>query len=162
MPFSLSRRFGQVAGDLGPAAKDGTPSLIRARKDDDYHVRKSGARALGELGTMATDLIPALIEALHDPDINIVKAAEWALERVGVKAPAETVPPLLEIVLSDGNEWVQYRATDALCLIGSAATSALINALADARSEVCRRAAETLGKMQSDARDAVPALTKVP
>ena len=113
-----------------------------------------------ELGPVSTDVIPALMEALHDPDIDVVEAAERALGRVGAKAPAETVPLLLEVIVSHGNERVQYGATEALCLIGSAATSALIAALADARNEVRRRAAETLGEMQSAARDAVPALTK--
>ena len=69
-------------GGIGPAAKGGAPSLIRALKDDDCDVRTEAIWALGELGPVPTQVIPTLIAALDDPDINIVDAAERALGMV--------------------------------------------------------------------------------
>ena len=76
-------------------------------------------------------------------------------------APQETLPLLLNVVLSDTNRIVQHFAVQALCSIGSLAVEALSDALADVRFEVRFHSARTLGQMGPTAQAAVPALVRM-
>jgi HEAT repeat protein len=155
-------RYGAASalGGIGPAAKAGASSLIRALKDDEFDVREEVVWTLSELGPVAADVIPALIGALHDPDINVYEAAEHALAKVGIEAPAETVPLLLELVLGEGDSRVAYSAFAALGQIGLPAVPGLVHALKNPNCEARRLAATQLGYIGSPGSEAVSALTK--
>ena len=57
--------------DMGPAAQDAVPELVRLLKDPDAAVRRAAAEALGQIGPAAKDAVPELVKLLKDPDKSV-------------------------------------------------------------------------------------------
>jgi len=135
-------------------------SLLRWTLGSPYWAdRKQAAEALGQIGPKAQDALPDLTKALLDPESRVCIAAVEALGQIG---PAERVIPILIAVLGDDDPGIGLAASEALARIGPEAIPALIEALKHdtlAQSAAIREgAAEALGLIGPEAREAVPAL----
>src|SRR5439155_5502063 len=75
-------------GEIGQAAKDAVPALLKALKDEDTEVKKYAMGALGEIGPDAKAAVPALIETLKDDDLRYHAAS--ALGGIGPEGRAGT------------------------------------------------------------------------
>lgn len=117
---ALRARAADVLGDLGPAAANAVPNLVKALEDPDAAVRRFAVEALGTTG-QALDGAPHGIAALlSDPDLDVRRQAALALARLGPRAAAdaETVPALMR-ALDDESHFVRGHAIDALKRIGT-------------------------------------------
>jgi HEAT repeat protein len=56
------------------------PSLVKALRDRDEHVRASAAKSLGQLGN--AQAVPALTRALKDKDRHVQASAAEALREI--------------------------------------------------------------------------------
>ena len=148
---------------LGPDAAPATAALVAALADRDKFVRWASARILGRLGPGEEEaVVPALALLLTDPDLDVRLAAIAAFERMGPAAKAAA--PDLRRTLGSTDAELRVAAIRALACIGGAEASAavpeLIDAIGDADVRVRQTAAQVLGKLGPDARDAAPALCR--
>lgn len=130
-------------------------SLIRYlkwRKNSDK--RKNAAAELGKIGPAAKKAVSALIKVLNDEDECVRDAAAEALGKIGAAAK-EAIPALIE-ALKEKSE--SPGAMIALKGIGEVAIPALIEALKHKNQTVRRNAAQTLGRIGPEAKEAIPAL----
>ncbi len=145
-------------------AIDAVPALLISLKDEDAEVRRVTALALGTTG--ANKAIPALIEAVEDSEENVRIEAIEALGNF--KSRAGAAVPILIHALRDKAlcEW----ATTALEKIGrktGEGMPALIPAVKDSQPQVRLFAAEALGniayqiKDAKDVKDAISALMEL-
>jgi len=142
--------------------------LIEGLKSPDPYLRWKSADALAALGPRAKEAVPNLAAGLQDKDPNASWAAAKALAAIGPDAePA--IPALVAAVkrgagLPSGvgrNESIlPWLASEALAAIGPPAVPALVELLAHDDPYVRRRAANALGSMGPQAKDAVPSLAK--
>ncbi|OQX79826.1 MAG: hypothetical protein B6D56_06320, partial [Candidatus Omnitrophica bacterium 4484_70.1] len=138
----------EALGKIG--SPEAVPHLIEALKDKDSDVCKAAAEIASHL---IETIIEALIEALKDRYSNKVRqAAAKALEEIGSQEIAshliETIIEALIEALKDGkNSSVRQAIARALGKVGSQeAVPHLIEALKGKDSDVCKAAAEALGK----------------
>jgi chaperonin GroL len=139
-------------GGIGPDAKDAVPTLIAALKDQNAYVRRSAAGALFRIGPDAKDAVPTLIAALEDkgqhPNVRV--AAASALGGIGPDAK-DAVPVLIAVLKDEGlHAFIRSSAAGSLGRIGLEAKDAmpaLIVALKDQEVDVCRSAADALGRL---------------
>jgi HEAT repeat protein len=147
----------QALGEIGPAAKEAVPDLVKALGRDDY-ARGEAAQALGCIGPSAEAAIPALAAMMADPNIDDSGRAATALGRIG-----PTAIPTLTDALQSRNEQVRWGACHAFARLGPAAKPAVplvAEALYDEYSFVRQEAAAALARIGPDAKAAVPALTE--
>jgi HEAT repeat protein len=69
-------------GNLGKAAKEAAPDLIKALSDPSRSVRRISAEALGKIGVNTKEVRWALEHAREDPNEGVQRAAKQALERI--------------------------------------------------------------------------------
>ena len=134
----------QELGEIGSAAKDAVPSLIKALKDEDEVVRICAAEALRRIGELKAQ-VSTLIELLKGTNKYVCALAAETLGKIG-RAAKKAVPELRE-VLKDKEEKVRRAAANALAGIGQAAKKAipdLVETLKDKDQEVCQNAAMAL------------------
>jgi HEAT repeat protein len=160
---------------LGPRAPEATPSLRGALSDKRLQVRISAAVALAHIDRSATEAIPALIEGLNhllddDPFRVIVREVlgddtprvavrevPRALARLGPKArPA--IPTLIGLVKTECDVPDVHMALVQIDPGGKECVPALISALDHENYHVADVAANCLGLLGRQAKDAVPAL----
>jgi len=125
---------------------------------------------MGPFGRQATeyvqrfllDVLPGLVEAVKSGNATVRLAALEALEIYGTKGRAAA--SAVEDLLTDGNAFVRWSAARTLGRIGSAHPPATVERLArlldDPDGDVRYAAAEAIGAFGTDARIAVPHLTK--
>jgi HEAT repeat protein len=131
-----------------------------AVKDDDESVRTYAARALLQVGPEPDSDVAGLIDSLQN-ELEVLRFhAAIALGNLGRDArPA--MPALIHTALWDEDPAVRLEAAVALWKIdrtGPLVIPALIKALADSNELICWIAADCLGQIGSEAREAVPAL----
>ncbi len=134
----------QELGEIGSAAKDAVPSLIKALKDEDEVVRICAAEALRRIGELKAQ-VSTLIELLKGSNKYVCSLAAETLGKLG-RAAKKAVPELRE-ALKDKDEKVRRVAAKALAGIGQAAKKAipdLVATLKDKDREVCQNAAMAL------------------
>jgi HEAT repeat protein len=131
--------------------------------------RSRAAEALGYLGPAAQSAVPCLIQVLDEPmtgDKKVDEDKSWlrfraikALGRIG-PAAAEAVPKLFPEtgVREPAGRGERHDMAEALGRIGKPAIPALIRALQGEDLELRFFAIGSLGEMQDEAREAVPAL----
>jgi len=129
-------------GDIGPAAKNAVPVLIKALKPcffcDEYknwEIHHCAIKALGKIGDTSAVLV--LIELLKNKDRGMSEAAE-ALGRIGDKS---AVPALIEAM---GDRDTIHSATEALGRIGdTSAVPVLLEALKGSEDFFVQREAKS-------------------
>ena len=155
----------KALGILGGQAHRVLPVLRAALKeaavkDDDESVRACATHALLQVGPEPDTEIGGLIDSLRN-ELEVLRFhAAIALGHLGREArPA--VPVLIHTALWDQDPAVRVEAAVALWKIdhtGPVVIPALIKALADDNELICWIAADCLGQMGAEARQAVPAL----
>jgi HEAT repeat protein len=131
-----------VEDPASQAAQENIQSLIRQLPHDE-NFRHTAADALVDLGEAA---VPQLVEALHNE--QLCGFAIHVLRRIGPNAAA-AVPALIDS-LHHPDPHIATSASRALRSIGSAARSALMNALKDGVSLTRREAAFPLSEICPD------------
>ena len=151
---SVRQAAAEALVKIGQASID---CLTRSLRSPYGHVRERAAWVLGELGPSASETFPQLKELLRDGDPAVRKAAINALGNFGPLA-SEVVPDLIE-ALADGQLWTP--AVEALAKIGVPAIPHLIQALDNENRGVRAGAAEALGKIGPEAKEAVQKLIEI-
>lgn len=132
------------------------PSLVETLRDKDATMRAATAEILGHIGPAAKDAVPALIVALNDEDEEVRDRVKLALGEI---KDTRAIEPLLATFRQQRKRGdAEDAAEESLIRIGPAAIPALIKALENDAPEVKESAARVLGKMGSDAKEAVPVL----
>jgi HEAT repeat protein len=150
----------RVLAHLGPDAAPAVGVLSDALTDKSRRTRLAAVRALGQIGPAARAGLPGLVRALAEGE-PVRKAATEALPRIDPNWA--TCPELdaviagLAVELKRPGDFGQ-AAADALVAIGPSTVPALIRSLASDDRIEREAAANTLGRLGPDARDAVPAL----
>jgi HEAT repeat protein len=150
----------------------GTTELIGALGSSDETTRREAAKALGNLGSVAPGVIPALVKTVSDDkDAGVRVQAGLALTKLHVEDESLAAP--LSKALNDEIQWVRMDVVLVLSRMGHGAKDAvpaLVGALGDkanrqmmepVQKSVFDLAIETLGKIGPDAKEAVPALSKI-
>jgi HEAT repeat protein len=162
---SVRSQAATALGDFAGEAHRVLPALHAALKgaalqDADEAVRTAAVRALLQAGPQPASEVAALVDALHE-EIDVVRFhAAIALGNLGREARA-AVPALTHAHLWDADPAVRVEAAVALWKIdrkGAVVIPALIKALGDDNEMLCWIAADCLGQMGPEAREAVPAL----
>jgi HEAT repeat protein len=152
-------------GEFAAEVRRALPALRAALEeaalgDEDAGVRTEAGRGLLRAGPQPAAEVPALTDALHSA-IDVVRFhAAITLGDFG-RDGRPAVPDLIRASLWDGESAVRLAAATALRKIGRngpLVLSVLTEALGDANELVCWVAAERLGQMGPEAREAVPAL----
>jgi HEAT repeat protein len=150
---------------LGERARRVLPMLRAALKeivlkDSDGSVRSHAMHAILQVGPQPASEIAGLIDSLQD-DIEVVRFhAAIALGDLG-SAAQPSVPALIHTARWDENPAVRVEAALALWKIdrkGPLVIPALIEALANRNEFICWMAADSLGQIGPEAREAIPAL----
>lgn len=141
-------------GGIGPDARAAVLALLHPAYSDYDEVRYMATWALGMIGSRTA--VDTLVDKLKDGEWHVRLAATWGLGSIGgktaVAALFETLCEVTEVVD------VREAATNALREIGKPAVIHLIKALKNRDEWVRLQAAEALGDIGPDAREAVPAL----
>ena len=151
-----------VRTERNRAAKSALRSALKeaALHDGDDGVRAEAVHALLRSGPQPATEVAALVDALHSA-IDIVRFhAAIALGDLG-PAGRPAVPGLIHAALWDADPAVRVEAAMALWKIdrkGPLVVPALVRALGDANELICWIAADCLGQIGPEAREAVPAL----
>jgi HEAT repeat protein len=155
-------------GNLGEHAHRALPVLRAALKetalrDADESVRSRAVQAILQVGPQPVSEVAGLIDSLQD-DVEVVRFhAAIALGDLG-RAAQPSVPALIHAALWDEDPAVRVEAAMALWKIdrkGPLVIPALIEALANNNELICWIAADYLGQIGPEARQAVPALQQV-
>ncbi len=119
----------------------------------------SGYLAMDVIEKLGSDAVPSLIQALRDNDKGKRSYAARALGKLGSQA----APAVLELLqaLSDQDPTVYAEVSSALSRIGRAAVPSLISTLGSSDDSLRISAAWTLGRIGSNALEAVPALDEL-
>jgi HEAT repeat protein len=133
--------------------------LVTDLKGWDAKTRLTAVDRLGDMGSEGVAAVPHLVHALRKGDDEMRIVTTMALGRMGKDA----LPPLLK-AMDDSDPSVRHHAVWAVGLMGPEAAepagAAVVGLLGDANEDVRRKAAESLGRMGPDVKDAVPALAK--
>jgi HEAT repeat protein len=151
--------------NFGAQAQRVLPVLRAALKetalnDDDESVRSRAVHAVLEAGPQPASEVGALIDSLQN-ELDVVRFhAAVALGDFG-RAAASAAPALIHATQWDQDPAVRMEAAVALRKIdhkGPLTVHTLIDALDDGNELVCWIAADALGQIGPDAREAIPAL----
>jgi HEAT repeat protein len=129
----LERRLASHAlAQIGPAAQDAVPALIKALLDRESFVRVWAAAALARVQRENPDAIPALVAGTRDGISFVRSLAAWHLGRLGPTHPGiKSVVPDLRELLNDTDPSVRAEALVALeNLAGKGAPPAELKSLA--------------------------------
>lgn len=160
----LNAAFG--ISNFGKHAKNALPELLEALNDPDYVVRAMVCSAIGYVGIADEKVIKALVNELsHErAEIGYYWRIAGSLGEFGRRA-SSAVPALLETLkkLGENEDFLNKSSViEALGKIGVASPDvidALVQALKDRRSDLCREeAAKSLGMLGIQANSSVPAL----
>ena len=135
-------------GNLGEAAREAVPALVRALDADDTATAVSAA--LARIGPAAAEAVPALAADLGGPDAGRRWRAARTLGRIG--PPAHAAVPALRQALRDPNEAVRAHAARALGRIGPVAR--------EAAADLQRATGDPDPGVQTEARQALERLAR--
>jgi HEAT repeat protein len=104
-------------GEIGPAASDAIPSLIKSLEIDNPGLRYEAAVALGQINSEPKEVVPALVALLSDTLPLVQYSAIDALRRFGPDAIFAAAP--LKALLNDKDPLIGVSAARALVTIES-------------------------------------------
>ncbi len=140
--------------------KSEVPLLRRAVKSQERSVRMFAVQAFGKIGTEAREAVPDLILVARTEDKDLRIQATQSLGAIGPEAKA-AVPFFLEALNhKDTDKELVSAINAAIVRFGSAAVPGLLNALEDRNPLLRAKAAEVLGLLEADAKEAIPSLIK--
>jgi HEAT repeat protein len=162
---SARRAAANALVEIGPAAKQAIPALIKSATNANSDVRAFALYTLGRMALEPELVDPVLIRALHDPDREVRYQAAYGLSSFafmgGDTKPA--VPALIE-ALQDSYTGVRGGAALALGHIHSetgVVVPALIESLHDREVFVRAQAAAALGEFGTNGKPAVNPLVEL-
>ena len=172
--------------DFGPLAEAAIPALMDALQTKDEDVRLNAAIALGKIGKTAVaplrgnlgakdddtrfyavwalawigsdakDAAEDVVKLLGDKNEGVRRKAAFALGRIAPD-PTLAVNALIK-AFGDDSADVRAAASEGVSKIGKAAVKPLIEALKSKQVLIRHEAAQALGEIGADAKDAIPAL----
>jgi HEAT repeat protein len=140
---------------IGIHTRPAVPYLATLAEDEDYYVRMRAMVALRQIGPDAQTAVQALVRQLFSKDETTRGLAADALGSIG-RGAGDAAPALGKALSGASNNY--DRIGNALARIGKPAVASLKTALGDKDEWARAVAAEALGKIGPDARDAVPEL----
>ncbi|MGI9471382.1 MAG: HEAT repeat domain-containing protein, partial [Rubripirellula sp.] len=146
--------------ESGEAAQPTVGKITSLLSDGDAEVRAAAAEAIGQIGTNEASVVTKLSRSLQDQDSKVLLASLNSLAALGEASKTHTqeVWPLLE----HPDAGMRSAALKCLAAVdGEAATPILIELLSDRDWTVRRDSAESLGKIGSKAKAAVPTLFRM-
>lgn len=154
----VRERAAEALGSFGPESKEAVPALIEALKDDDEKVCGQAAHALAKVGHWA---IPTLTKAIGDEDPVVREAVAEVLTwmRWNRNAREQAVPALKE-ALKDEDPEVRSNAARVIQSISRQLLFAPKRASGDEAPDVPEPATAVLGKIDMEAKEAIPTLIK--
>jgi HEAT repeat protein len=144
-----SAAAGALAG-IRAEPSEALPPLLEALKNSAEPVRESAAGALATLAPRDQRVIVALTEALNDKNAGVRARAATGLGRAGEAASGAT-DRLIELLQTDSDWSVRYRAAEALGEIGHPKAAPVLKATSDNLREsfsVSAAARDALAKME--------------
>lgn len=168
----------EAASQLADKHEQTLPLLVESMKDK--HTASRGVITLFQLGRKAAAAEPALREALRDRDARVQLAAAVVLSRAAQSKPPFDPMPLVRAALEEDRAWLlsmiygckgEDTETELFIELGSLEVAKgrgadgvrwLTRALADEKrpGNLRASAATALGGMGSNAKEALPALTR--
>jgi HEAT repeat protein len=148
-------------GNQGIAAKGFVPLVIAALKDPSPTVRWNAAQALRNLGPDAKQAIPELAKLLDDENYNVRQNSVQALMNMTPESGSALALGLKSKDLNIRNQCLNAFANNKLQVKAPDAVPLLIEMLKDTAPFVRLQAARALGNFGPEAKDAIPALTKL-
>jgi HEAT repeat protein len=171
---SAQKKAATILWQMGPEAKEATPTLLVVALDPEPGVRAAAVKALGRTAQGTQDAIPTLISSLKDDNAEVRAAAansltetwRWMLPSRG---PAQVQAPLRDEKTgqakqrapSSSPERASGRLGPPYIALAQKAIPVLTVALQDQDDHVCAHAAEALAETGPLAEPAVPELVKV-
>jgi len=148
-------------GSIGEAASPAAEKIRRLAAEDAEPTQTISLWALAKISPDDEDLqkriVPLLVEEIDDEDERTRMAAARALG--DLKPDPDLFIPEVKRVLADATPEQMDRALTAFATLGSAAVPRLIDALD--YEEIDEKVAGILARIGPEAKDAVPALTKL-
>lgn len=132
------------------------PSLIKLLDHNDKNIRIVAIAILGEIGAGATEAIPFFEEILKDTQEDNEDSRLMVVNALGKMC--QPAVPILITAFKYNNWEVQHAAIQSLVYIGQPAVPTLVALVQDEDSSVRSHAAEALGGIGAEAKDAVPIL----
>ena len=168
------KKAATILWQMGPEAKEATPTLLVAAQDPEPQVRAAAVKALGRTAQGTQDAIPALISALKDDNAEVRAAAansltetwRWMLPGRGpaqIQAPPrdEKTGQAKQRAPNSSPDRASGRLGAPYTALAQKAVPVLTVALQDPDDRVCAHAAEALAETGPLAEPAVPELVKV-
>lgn len=149
---------------FAPLAAPAIPDLIAALDDPEPKIRSHAAYLLGSIGPAAKEAVPALIRLLRNPREPLHSKTRTYVFDCAATALVQIVPDRLAILpelmtcLRKNPDRYRNGFVSAIGRIGAAAIPAIIDLLKDKDRNIRLAAVETLGRFNSEARSAIPAL----
>ncbi|MSR57705.1 MAG: HEAT repeat domain-containing protein [Planctomycetaceae bacterium] len=132
-------------GNIGPAATEALPSVLRSLADPAPLVRYSACYTLGKIGPKAKEAVPVLVSNLTSKDEFLGIVSAWALVYIDPKREglAEAVVPLLIKLLEADDPQARLEAIKALVALGPQSKAAVpaLKGLSKDKDEGVRKAA---------------------
>lgn len=148
----------ELIGSLGAAARNAVPHLKEALQDNDGNVRSCAAKALGSMGAYAAPAAATLLERLTiDEDFQVKNEALNALINIGPYAPG--IMETLTDVASGSDSALSDIVLSNISKLGEVAFPILLKTLRDGNLMQKRKAAQGLGELGANAKDAIRDLT---
>lgn len=141
---------------IGPDAGSAVPVLAGLMKKPNRPLARASAKALSVMGPATVAVVPQLLAALKSDDSELVRYAVTAIGSAGPQAKA-AIPDLIVCLKSSDQELVR-RALKSLSAMGKVVVPDMITAVKANDRIIGPKAAEILGNLGPDAKEAVPVL----
>lgn len=153
----------RMLGEIGPAASESVPALIKVLASKELELRYEAIVALGQINSESKQTVPALVRILSEPTPSLRHAAIDALRKFG--HDANTAIPQLKKLMSDKEPLISVGAARAIAEIetpqgpdSAEAITALIAGLKNPHQEVSVEAVQGLAAIGGQA---VPAIERL-
>jgi HEAT repeat protein len=106
-----------AAGDLYFIGQAAVPDLLRASRDQDYHMRALAIQALARIDPNDEKVITRVVDGLQDEDATVRFQSASSLGEIAPKA-RRSLPLLEQVARTDASKEVRRRAAWAIQKIG--------------------------------------------